>query len=40
MIMENLGEIIMAAGFLLVLSAVILSCGEPGEEDAPDLTGR
>ena len=40
MIMENLGEMIMAAAFLLVVVGVFVSFGESetSEEDAPGIT--
>ncbi len=39
MIMENLGEILMTAGFLLVVMAVFISMrkAQAAEGDAPDF---
>ncbi len=38
--MENLGEILMAAGFLLVVTTVFISMkkAEAAEEDSPDIS--
>ncbi len=38
--MENLGEILMAAGFLFVVTAVFISMkkAEAAEEDTPDFS--
>ena len=40
MIMENLGEILMAAGFLFAVAAVFISMkkAEAAEEDTPDFS--
>ena len=40
MIMENLGDILMAAGFLLAVTAVFMSMKKASaeERDAPDVS--
>ena len=40
MIVENIGEILMTAGFLLVVMAVFISMkkAHAGKDDAPDIS--